>query len=77
MKVREYAVDNLGCAGCAAKIQHEGSKMSGILNSNLDLYKKKMIVETDDNFNEEKFLSDINKIADKLEPGTKIYKKRK
>ena len=75
MKVREYAVDNLGCAGCAAKIQHEGSKMSGILNSNLDLYKKKMIVETDDNFNEEKFLSDINKIADKLEPGTKIYKK--
>ena len=75
MKVREYAVDNLGCAGCAAKIQHEGSKMSGILNSNLDLYKKKMIVETDDNFNEEKFLSDINKIADKLEPGKKIYKK--
>lgn len=75
MKIREYAVDNLGCAGCAAKIQHEGSKMSGILNSNLDLYKKKMIVETDDSFNEKQFLSDINKIADKLEPGTKIYKK--
>lgn len=49
--------------------------MSGILNSNLDLYKKKMIVETDDSFNEKQFLSDINKIADKLEPGTKIYKK--
>lgn len=75
MKVREYAVDNLGCAGCAAKIQHEGSKMSGILNSNLDLYKKKMVVETDDSFDEEKFLLDINKVADKLEPGTKIYKK--
>lgn len=75
MKIREYAVDNLGCAGCAAKIQHEGSKMSGILNSNLDLYKKKMIVETDDSFNEKQFLSDINKIADKLEPVTKIYKK--
>ena len=75
MKVREYAVDNLGCAGCAAKIQHEGSKMSGILNSNLDLYKKKMIVETDDNFDEKQFLSEINKIADKLEPGTKIHKK--
>uniref|UniRef100_UPI0026EDC6E4 heavy-metal-associated domain-containing protein n=2 Tax=Fusobacteriaceae TaxID=203492 RepID=UPI0026EDC6E4 len=64
MKVREYAVDNLGCAGCAAKIQHEGSKMSGILNSNLDLYKKKMVVETDDSFDEEKFLLDINKVAD-------------
>ena len=75
MKIREYAVDNLGCAGCAAKIQHEGSKMTGILNSNLDLYKKKMIVETDDSFDENQFLSAINKIADKLEPGTKIYKK--
>ena len=75
MTTREYEVANLGCAGCAAKIQYEGSQMAGVINSNLDLQKKKMIIETEDGFDEKSFLEAINKIADKLEPGTKIFKK--
>lgn len=72
MNIKEYDVLNLGCAGCAAKIQYEGSLIEGVLNSNLDLQKKKMFLEVEEHFDEVSFLDKINKIADKLEPGTKI-----
>lgn len=72
MNIKEYDVLNLGCAGCAAKIQYEGSLIKGVLNSNLDLQKKKMFLEVEDEFDEKSFLDTINKIANRLEPGTKI-----
>ncbi len=75
MNIKEYDVLNLGCAGCAAKIQYEGSLIAGVINSNLDLQKKKMTLEVEKDFDEDNFLEKINKIADKLEPGTKIQKK--
>ena len=75
MNIKEYDVLNLGCAGCAAKIQYEGSLIAGVINSNLDLQKKKMTLEVEKDFDEDSFLEKINKIADKLEPGTKIQKK--
>ena len=49
-------------------------KRQGVINSNLDLYKKKMTIESDSSFDEKSFLEKINTIADKLEPGTLIYK---
>lgn len=75
MNIKEYDVLNLGCAGCAAKIQYEGSLIAGVINSNLDLQKKKMTLEVKKDFDEDSFLEKINKIADRLEPGTKILKK--
>ena len=42
MKKVEYEVKNLDCAGCAGKIQHKAGTMAGVLNANLDLYKKIM-----------------------------------
>lgn len=76
MKKLEYKVKNLECAGCAAKIQHEISLLPNVKESNLDLYAQKLILETEDTLEEESFLSNINKIADKIEPGVIIEKER-
>lgn len=74
MRKIEYEVKNLDCAGCAGKIQHKAGTMSGVLNANLDLYKKRFTLETDNNYDEEDFLNEINSFADSIEPGTKILK---
>lgn len=75
MKKVEYDVNNLCCNGCATKIQEKAATMEGILQSNLDLYRKKLILEIDEKFNEENFLKTINLFADAIEPGTTITKK--
>jgi cation transport ATPase len=74
MKKVEYEVKNLDCAGCAGKIQHKAGTMAGVLNANLDLYKKRFTLETDENYEEELFLHEINFFADSIEPGTQILK---
>ena len=74
MKKVEYEVKNLDCAGCAGKIQHKAGTMAGDLNANLDLYKKRFTLETDENYEEELFLHEINFFADSIEPGTQILK---
>lgn len=74
MKKIEYEVKNLDCAGCAGKIQHKAGTMIGVLNANLDLYKKRFVLEIDDKFEEDSFLGTINRFADSIEPGTKIFK---
>lgn len=48
--------------------------MAGVLNANLDLYKKRFVLEIDDLFEEELFLHQINYFADSIEPGTEILK---
>ena len=72
MKKIEYKVLNLGCAGCAGKIQHKATTMQGISSAEINLYNKNFILETDEYFNEDDFLQTINKYADSIEPGTKI-----
>ena len=39
-----------------------------------NLYKKRFTLETNENFEEELFLHEINSFADSIEPGTKILK---
>ena len=74
MKKVEYEVKNLDCAGCAGKIQYKAGTMKGVFNANLDLYKKRFILEVDEDFEEDSFLSTINIFANSIEPGTEITK---
>lgn len=69
---KEYEILNLDCGGCAAKIEAKANTMNGVSDATINLYKKRMIIETSNNFNEEKFINNINKYADSIEPGTKI-----
>lgn len=71
---REYEVKNLHCAGCAAKLEGALEKLDYIEEVSLNFLKKKLIVKTGRRDGEE-LLSDLNKVADSVEPGTKIMEK--
>ena len=59
---KEYAVKNLHCAGCAAKLEGAISEIEGVQGVSLNFMKKKLVVEV----LEEKakgFLKAINKLT--------------
>lgn len=73
---REYEIKNLHCGGCASKIQFELDKVPEIREVNVDFYTKKLKFTIDsDNVNEDELFEKLNKIADKVEPGTHFSKK--
>lgn len=68
MTKREYTIENLDCAGCAAKIETAANKMDGIEHAVLDFVGKKMTVKySGENVDEleQKFFS----TADGIESG--------
>lgn len=72
---KEYLIENLHCSGCAAKIQYELEKLENIYDVKVDIYKSRLTFFTDKHIEDEVlFLKEINKIADKIEPGTKFKK---
>jgi Cd2+/Zn2+-exporting ATPase len=76
MNKKEYRVENLDCGVCAIKIQNEISQIDGVLTCNLNIFQKKLIVESNESIDDENFLSKINNLAGKIEPGTKILEKQ-
>ncbi len=70
---REYLVENLHWAGCASKIEVAIDKLDYINEVSLNYLKKKLILETTQE-NEVKLLAELNRLADKIEPGTIIKK---
>lgn len=73
---KEYIVENLHCAGCAAKIQNELEKLDKVKNLNLNFYNKKLTFELENPDLEDDIFKKMNEIADRLEPGT-ILKREK
>ncbi|MEG0817037.1 heavy metal translocating P-type ATPase [Cetobacterium sp.] len=72
---REYEIKNLHCGGCASKIQYELDKIKEIKDVNVDFYTKKLKLTLVETVDEVEFLKQLNKIADKVEPGTYFLQK--
>ncbi len=65
-----YEIDNLNCANCALKIENKIKQLNDVSYVHLDLVNKKLMIRSNsDNLD---LLKTVNKIADKIEPGTKI-----
>jgi len=71
---KEYNIKNLHCAGCAAKLEGAFEKLDYIEEVSLNFLKKKLILKTkrDDS---KTLLEELNRIADRVEPGTEILEK--
>lgn len=69
---KEYKIKNLHCAGCAAKIQNSFERLEGVKECNIDFYNKKLYIGLESLNDKENFLDLLNRVADKIEPGTKI-----
>ena len=75
MKTRSYAVKNLHCSGCSAVIQGQISNIAGVEAVNIDLQKQRIFLEYEEGIEDQSLLESINRIADKVEPGTVFYQK--
>lgn len=71
----EFYLEGLGCANCAAKIETEVNKLDVVHSATVDFVSKKLTVESDVNFAGD--FSEIEAIANKIEPEIKIIFKSK
>ncbi|MGL5053860.1 MAG: heavy metal translocating P-type ATPase [Cetobacterium sp.] len=67
---KEYEIINLHCGGCASKIQYELERLDELKEVNVDFYTKKLKFTLVKDIDENIILEKLNKVADKIEPGT-------
>ena len=68
---KNYILEDLDCANCAAKIEEAIKKVEGVKECSVSFITEKMVVELDDN-NEKKIEKEIKKVIKKIEPDTTL-----
>lgn len=77
MKEVNLKVNGLSCASCASSIESSAKDIKELENVTIDLMNNNVKIRIANNSDEEKILKELNKLADKIEPGTKIAYKDK
>jgi len=72
IKKIKIKVKGLHCAGCAAKIEGEVSKLSYISEASLNFTKQLLHLEVEEVFANGEILADVKDIVDSLEPGIEV-----
>ena len=70
---KSFKLENLCCANCAAKIEHEASKLEGVKDLNISFMTSKIKVEAEDEIFEQ-VLENIEKVIKKYEPDCGIIR---
>lgn len=72
---KTYKLENLGCANCAAKMEHKISKLKGVEEATVNFFTGKLILLFGDVAGElevEQLTKEIEKISKKIEPQVKL-----
>lgn len=72
---KKFEFEGLKCANCANKIEEAISKMDGVEDVKVSYLSEKVKFELTDDIDLDNLIEDANKIADKIEPGSKIVVK--
>lgn len=72
---KKFEFEGLKCANCANKIEEAISKMDGVEDVKVSYLSEKVKFELADDIDLDNLIEDANKIADKIEPGSKIVVK--
>ncbi len=72
---KKFKFEGLKCANCANKIEEAISKMDGVEDVKVSYLSEKVKFELADDIDFDNLIEDANKIADKIEPGSKIVVK--
>lgn len=75
MKEVNYKIGGLDCASCAASIEDLGKKLDLVEDISIDLMSNNVRLNLLDGANESLIFDNLNEIADRIEPGAKIYGK--
>jgi Cd2+/Zn2+-exporting ATPase len=69
---KEIRLDGLCCASCAAKIERETGRLPGVKAANVDVMAQRMTLAADDNSRFPALLTEIARIAARVEPDVKV-----
>ena len=72
---KKFKFEGLKCANCANKIEEAISKMDGVEDVKVSYLSEKGKFELADDIDIDNLIEDANKIADKIEPGSRIVVK--
>ncbi|MDF2989013.1 MAG: cadA [Eubacterium sp.] len=72
---REFILEGLDCAHCAAKIEANVSKINGIASAVMNFATKTLTIEAKDDGNMDNIISDTNNVVKKLEPDVVVKEK--
>lgn len=72
MTKMEFRLDGLGCANCAAKMESQIKNMPSVKNASVDFVSKKLIIESDENYELKKIIDDASGIVKKIEPHVNV-----
>lgn len=75
MKDLNLKVTGLACASCAANIESKAKNIKDIENVSIDLINNRVKVTISNSEDEERIISQLNSLADNIEPGSKILYK--
>ncbi len=68
---RSFKIQNLGCANCAAKMEHDINKLDGVDKATISFMTQRLTLDADDaHFGE--IVDKCEKICQKYEPETSI-----
>ncbi len=68
---KNYILEDLDCANCAAKIEEGVKKIEGVTECSVSFVTEKMIVEIEDG-KEKEVEKEIKKVVRKIEPDTTL-----
>ena len=68
---KNYILEDLDCANCAAKIEEGVKKLEGVMECSVSFVTEKMIVEIEDG-KEKEVEKEIKKVVKKIEPDTTL-----
>lgn len=69
-----YVLEDLDCAHCAAKIEDEVGKLSGVTSSSCTLLTQKLVIEVEDD-KAAGITAEVKKIVKKFEPDVEVIEK--
>ena len=68
---KNYILEDLDCANCAAKIEEGVKNIEGVIECSVSFVNEKMIVEIEDG-KEKEVEKEIKKVVKKIEPDTTL-----
>jgi len=72
---KEYLLENLGCANCAAKMEEQINKLGEIKNVSVNFVTKTLFIEVLATKAESQLIEEINQIVTRIEPDVVVYDK--
>lgn len=73
---KEYILEGLDCANCAAKIESKINNLDGVKSASVDFVTKKLLIDVNDTKELERIAEQVKTTVKKIEPDVKVIERK-